>query len=49
MSEMLMLCYKCVGLPNSMITLALVDLNLKPRHCVRLAGRVAGLRSGRWA
>ena len=38
MSEMLMLCYKCVDLPKSMIMLALGGgLKLKPRHCVRLA------------
>lgn len=47
MSEMLMLCYKCVGLPKSMIMLALEDLKLKPRHYARLAGRVAGQQSGR--
>jgi hypothetical protein len=49
MSEMLMLCYKCVDLPKSMIMLALGGLKLKPRHCVRLAGRVSGQQSGRLA
>jgi len=49
MSELLMLCYKCAGVPKSMIMLALEDLKLKPRHCVRLAGRVAGQQSGRLA
>jgi hypothetical protein len=49
MSEMLMLCYKCVGLPKSMTMLALVDLKFKPRHCERLAGRGAGQQSVRSA
>jgi hypothetical protein len=49
MSEMLMLCYKCAGLPKSMIMLALEGLKLKPRHCVRLAERAAGQQSGRLA
>jgi hypothetical protein len=49
MSEMLMLCYKCAGLPKSMIMLALENLKLKPRHCVRLAGRGAEPQSGRSA
>jgi hypothetical protein len=49
MSEVLMLCYKWVGLPKSMIMLPLDDLKLKLRHCVRLAGRVVGRQSGRSA
>jgi hypothetical protein len=49
MSELLMLCYKSVGLPKSMTMLPLEDLKLKPRRCVRLAGPVVGRRSGRWA
>jgi hypothetical protein len=49
MSEMLMLCYKCVDSPKSMIMLTLENLKLKPRRCGRLAGRVAGRQSGRWA
>jgi len=49
MSEMLMLCYKCVGFPKPLIMLTLYGFKLKPRHCVRLAGRVAGQQSGRLA